>query len=748
MYKYIFLLLLFVIQSCSNPNKSSNKSDSDFLAYYNTFYMAEKYYEEALKIINLNQTDITPKEADDLLNKAIENSLVIEKKFYNSQYVDDSYYILAMSSFYKNNITSSEYYFNRIIDEHNESKYYNLSLIMFGNLYLKMNRINELESLIDKINNEINLDKDEKYLFHLLIADYYKHQDDLVKVEENYLLALNNSVEKNDRISIYYKLLKLSEYSKNFINAIKYIDEIQSILGEQKINDELFQKWINYNINIQEYNKIIKVLKDYINNEFIDKMKIYYQVELANVYIHQKSYIDAKEILLKIIDEYKEHSTLKKELEKAYLLLGNLYLEFDWNFDLSKEAYQDCINISKSSLYGKESENKINSITSFLNYQEEIFYIETINADDESLDNEDLLSTSEISKNDGLDSLLFHSGQILYFDLGSKDSSISRFKKIVNKFSDSKYHYKSLLILDLEQPNSRWKEIIDEKYTDLGNNKIENIQIDLLIDQSWDLLSQSYNKGIDSFLHIYEAYNSQKSLYTVGFIYDDYLKDIDNAILYYKMYLDNYKDGEYFQKINDRLLELESMIDIKIKYHEQKINLRKGINWFKNEFNFDSSLYYINLASNGIDRDIKVYCNNISESIRLYEENEILLKNNYPSIDSVKLNLAHILYKDLSFDENARKYYKEIIFNNSKESYLNESYACLSFIEDDTSWDSLLYSNLNDSNLYHVLKNNAHKKFYYKLDGSLELDSSDLLWFNNIQNKYFLKIEENNLEIE
>ena len=743
MYKHILLLLLFVIQSCSNPNKS-NKSDSDFLAYYNTFYMAEKYYEEALEIIKVNQNEILPKEAEDLLNKAIENSLVIEKKFYNSQYLDDSFFILGMASFYKGNITSSEYYFNRILLEHDLSQFYNVTLIMYGNLYLKMNRIIELEKLINKI-NEIDLSINEKYEFNLLLANYYEYIDDFENVEESYNSALINSSNKNDQLSIYYRLLSLSELTNNFINAVKYIDEIQNILDQERINNELFQKWIDYNIKIEEYDRVSRKLKTYISNENILKTKMYYEVELANVYMYQRNYIESKDLLLTLIDEYIDNSLLKKELGKAYFLLGNIFLEYDWDFDKSKEAYQNCMNISKSSYYGKESQNRLNSIISYLNYKEEIFYNETIEFEEKSYD--DGLLIPEIKEYNGLDSLIFHSGQILFFDLGIRDSAISEFKTIVYKFPNSKYHFKSLLILDLEQPNSIWKNMLNNNQ-DLEQNNPANISIDLLIDSSWDLLSISSDDAIASLFDIHEKYDASKPLYIIGFIYDDYLKDIDNAILYYKMYLDKYKDGEYFVKTTDRILELESMIDTKIKYFEQKLNLRKGKNWFIDKANIDSSLYYLNLASNGIDRGIKVYCNNISESIKLYEENKTLLKNNYSNIDSAKLNLAHILYKDLSFDDIAINYYKEIIYNDNIKNYVNESYACLSLIENNANWDSLLYANLNDSNLYNILKNNARRKFYYNVKGTMDSDNMDLLWLNEIQNKHFYKIEENNLEIE
>jgi len=111
----IIFLLFF---SCFNSNKIDKKSSSNFLAYYNTFYASEKYFNDALKIIQLNESesDKIPSQALSLLDDAIKNALIIEEKFYDTKYLDDAYYILGMASFYKKNITSSEYYFNRIVN--------------------------------------------------------------------------------------------------------------------------------------------------------------------------------------------------------------------------------------------------------------------------------------------------------------------------------------------------------------------------------------------------------------------------------------------------------------------------------------------------------------------------------------------------------------------------------------------------------------------------------------------------------
>ena len=115
MLRYSILLLFTLFFSCSNGNKVGKKSSNNFLAYYNTFYMAEKYFDDALEIIQLNESadNSIPSQALTLLDDAIQNALIIEEKFYNTKYLDDAYYILGMSSYYKKNITSSEYYFNR-----------------------------------------------------------------------------------------------------------------------------------------------------------------------------------------------------------------------------------------------------------------------------------------------------------------------------------------------------------------------------------------------------------------------------------------------------------------------------------------------------------------------------------------------------------------------------------------------------------------------------------------------------------
>ena len=109
-----------------------------------------------------------------------------------------------------------------------------------------------------------------------------------------------------------------------------------------------------------------------------------------------------------------------------------------------------------------------------------------------------------------------------------------------------------------------------------------------------------------------------------------------------------YSNGIYSNQVSDRLEEIKDMLDYKISYLNQKINYRKAMIFFDN--NYDSSVYYFDLAKNGRDREIKNFSKDNLELLNRYHYNDSLYKINYKNIDSVRINMASILYKNLRYD--------------------------------------------------------------------------------------------------
>ena len=727
---YILLLLFF---GCFNPVK--NKSKNNFLAYYNTFYMADSFYKEALDLLALNEIEESENQQNlvsinTLFDKAIKNAQIIEKDFYESKYIDDAYFILGMSSFYQNKISASKYYFERIFNEYNENDFFYKSIIMLSKLSLKMNDLDEFNLYISMIDQE-NLSSDEKVMFYLTLVDYNNYKENYKEVIENSLLAINYTKAKTQKIPIYYNLLKIAENDKNYIDAIDYINQIEYCLDGQNVNNDLLDKWIDYNTYLQKFDLISEKLNSYIQLEMNIKKKVSYNLKLINNYINSKNYSKANKELNDLLDVYKDNGTLKSEVSHIYYLLGKIELEFYNDFEKSKFFFQESIDNSRISEYGKKSDSYIKIVNEFNDIE---YLIESSNLD--SSTSNIALDKNEkdiIALNMDLDSLTYLSAQILFYDLGLKDLGLKKFQEIINIYPDSKYTHKSMILLDLENVELGIDFDLDEK-KDIENNLTK---LDSLIDQAWELLLVSRKKSIKAFHEIYNSHYDEKSFFIIGTIYDNYEKNIDSTVYYYNQYLNMYSNGIYSNQVSDRLEEIKDMLDYKISYLNQKINYRKAMNFFDN--NYDSSVYYFDLAKNGRDREIKNFSKDNLELLNRYHYNDSLYKINYKNIDSVRINMASILYKNLRYDSLAVSIYKGIINSSQDITNINNSLSAMTVLDETSSWDSLLFINVQDSNLFNLLIDKAKRDDIYILKNNLK---SDILDVNFYSEKYKLFINE------
>ena len=697
--------------------------------------MADSFYKEALDLLALNEIEESENQQNlvsinTLFDKAIKNAQIIEKDFYESKYIDDAYFILGMSSFYQNKISASKYYFERIFNEYNENDFFYKSIIMLSKLSLKMNDLDEFNLYISMIDQE-NLSSDEKVMFYLTLVDYNNYKENYKEVIENSLLAINYTKAKTQKIPIYYNLLKIAENDKNYIDAIEYINQIEYCLDGQNVNNDLLDKWIDYNTYLQKFDLISEKLNSYIQLEMNIKKKVSYNLKLINNYINSKNYSKANKELNDLLDVYKDNGTLKSEVSHIYYLLGKIELEFYNDFEKSKFFFQESIDNSRISEYGKKSDSYIKIVNEF----NDIEYLIESSSLDSSTSNIALDKNEKdiLALNMDLDSLTYLSAQILFYDLGLKDLGLKKFQEIINSYPDSKYTHKSMILLDLENVELGIDFDLDEK-KDIENNLTK---LDSLIDQAWELLLVSRKKSIKAFHQIYNSHYDEKSFFIIGTIYDNYEKNIDSTVYYYNQYLNMYSNGIYSNQVSDRLEEIKDMLDYKISYLNQKINYRKAMNFFDN--NYDSSLYYFDLAKNGRDREIKNFSKDNLELLNRYHYNDSLYKINYKNIDSVRINMASILYKNLRYDSLAVSIYKGIINSSQDITNINNSLSAMTVLDETSSWDSLLFINVQDSNLFNLLIDKAKRDDIYILKNNLKSDILDVNFYNE---KYKLFINE------
>ncbi len=688
--------------------------------------MADSFYNEALDLLALNEIEESVNKQNSitintLFDKAIFNAQIIENNFHETKYIDDAYYIIGMSTFYQNKISSSKYYFERIYNEYSSDDFFYKSIIMLSKLSLKMDDIENYNLYISKIDID-QLNKNEKVMFYLTLVDYNNYKQNPNEVFKNSLLAIENLDTKTQKIPIYFNLLILAENDGSYADAIKYINQIEYCLDNKKINNDLLDKWIKYNTYLGEYTLISEKLNDYIQTEINEKTKVSYFLRLVENYMNSQDYSKARNELNDLLQQYKDNRSLKSEVSQIYYLLGVIELESYKDFDMSRFFFQESIDISRVSEFGKKSDSKIKVLNELNDLQELIENSSTDSLNSILIVDQDKNKRYPIDMS--LDSLLYSYAQILFYDLNLQELGLQSFNEIINSFPDSEYGYKSKIILDLENIEVNMA-ILPQDGSNTGN---QLSILDTLIDESWNLLVTSRKQSIKEFKKIYQNYKDEKSLYIIGTIYDKYEKNIDSTVYYYNNYLVAYPNGSYNQEITDRLNEIKDMLDYNISYLNQKIYYKKAMSFFDN--NYDSSLHYFDLSTKGRDREIKNFSKNNLSILREYHINDSLLKINYNNIDSVRINKASILYKDLGYDSLAIIIYKDIIYNSKDISNINNSLSSMVNIEGGNNWDSLLFLNVQDSNLFKLLIDKSKRNDMYLIKDSIEENILDVKFYD------------------
>ena len=114
-----------------------------------------------------------------------------------------------------------------------------------------------------------------------------------------------------------------------------------------------------------------------------------------------------------------------------------------------------------------------------------------------------------------------------------------------------------------------------------------------------------------------------------------------------------------------------------------------------------------------------------------YHINDSLKNTNHSNVDSLRVNLASILYKNLDQDSLAILVFKDIINNSENMININNSLASMFIIDSSSKWDSLLYENIQDSNLFKLLIDKAKKNNAFLINNSLDKDILDIEFYNN-----------------
>ncbi len=516
-------------------------------AYFNTFYNAEEHYSIAEEIRIQSLGSSLPARAIQEYGKAIEKSDKVLSDYSDSDYVKDAMLLKGKSHFFRREYDSARQAFISLEDSEelffvNETKYW-LALCKWKDLKSQP-AINDLKSLLEETDSA-----DLQSRIYLTLGEIYLENDDSDNAFYYLNLGAETSKDRFTREQIYFQIAELSYDKEIYEQALdsyqKVLNNSISINRIRESNLKIIQTYRLLGDIEQSKSRIERLLL----NEDFSSIKSDLRLELIKIELDQGNIDFSIESLDRIAQDYPN----TKVAIEAYYILSKLYLESP-NLDFEKSNFfmNEAMKQNANSSHKVLISNKRESVSKLI----ELDIV--------------LKGEGDIEKS----SILYRMGEILAFDLGNLNDSITYFEDIANNyhksaiFSSATFALYSIHNTLNDNREKEYRELILNSYPDSDFAKFiikdQNLNkshrpSEMLLEAE-SLWSENSEKSLKVYRNILNTDSSTESsniaAYFLGYYYDYELSDADSAIVYYQWLVDKHPSSKQGQLAQRRLESL------------------------------------------------------------------------------------------------------------------------------------------------------------------------------------------------
>jgi TolA-binding protein len=158
-------------------------------AYFNTFYNARKYFQDAYKATEKNKTNDLAGDERSNYQKSVEKSLLLLEDFPDSKWADDALLLLGKSYFYLRDYTASERRLDELIAGFPSSEFVNEARFWLAKNKVATQRFQEAENDLIRLTSQ-SISKKQKGEIIFYQARFYESKKDFAKAIETYQQVL------------------------------------------------------------------------------------------------------------------------------------------------------------------------------------------------------------------------------------------------------------------------------------------------------------------------------------------------------------------------------------------------------------------------------------------------------------------------------------------------------------------------------------------------------------------------------
>ena len=562
----VFLILILCSLSC---------------AYFNTFYNAKQYFDEAEKIRLEKDGETIPITAMDKYGKTIKKCQTVLDDHPDSRFVIDATLLMSKARYYRSDYDLAISGLKTIqsigSNQQKEEATYWLALCKWkkGSVQAGLNELNEL--LVNATQ------KDIRAKCHLSLAELAKELKDQDLALSHLQLGAKLTTERAEKGVIYGRLAEMAFNKEDYELAREgYNNVIAHSLSKENVEKAHLQilKILRVNNN---YKAAQRKIKSMLVDDKFKRISGNLELELVQLYRAQG---ESEEIELRLESIVNDYQRTQVSAE-AYYQLGQIYTSEKWNLDKAKEYYDNVSKESSRSLFSPMAKSHSRSITTYLKAQADIDRHKNMLEASESISQIDSKDSTErelksvsIEKapDRDLPELYYQLADLEAFSFNRYNESEIFLNKIIKDYPESEFRPKAMFALifvyeSLEDLISTGK-IKNDLLTIYPQSEyaayISDEEINIEIKGQKKVFMQAESQITDNIDNAIKLYRSVLNIdpsgeyaapaaYSIGYHYDQ-VAVIDSAVKYYHWLKDNHPTTEQSIEADKRLNKLSLVL--------------------------------------------------------------------------------------------------------------------------------------------------------------------------------------------
>lgn len=574
-------------------------------AYYNTFYNAQQYFLEGEKEFQAQSGENISVALKKKFDTAIEKANKVITQYPTSKWIDNAYFIIAMSYYYKGDYRMARQIFEEFAHKFPASELYSEAMVWYGRDLWKLGERELAFFQWKKIMNRT----DDMYL----LAELYSSIGGLYFNDQAYDSALfyykkATDVGKSFNVAAeaQYRIAEIDLALGKPKDAIKNLKRIDQFSPSLVLRDKMQILLTRIYRESGQYEEAINLINEKLNDQANEKIWGDLELQLGLIYLAQNDIESAISRLKQVTEKYKG----KPVAADASYELAEIYMNKTHDYMLAATEYDNVTRIEATTLRAFESRTKSSEIKRFNTIRNRLDnLVKTINEIDlNPPDSTDSLLTltditqepeelkKELEKKEStpqklIDTLtvfndyyssLYEIAEIYYFNFNQPDSAVYYFERITHEIPFNKMRDKALYSLieiftDLNNPEKVHEYTVHlqqlfpesvylaeiEKRTVATNSREEEAK--RLLREAENMIAVDQYSALNLFTKLCQQYPeyiaAEKGVLNLAYIYHHKLYDLENSLKWYKYYMDTYPKGEFYTIMKTNYDQLKSLED-------------------------------------------------------------------------------------------------------------------------------------------------------------------------------------------